>query len=71
MSDVGADAMSAVEWTYRPSEHQLLIGSARSVGLADIDRQEAKDACHECVCGRLAFDSSPPCGHWPQERVAA
>ena len=49
---------------YRFSENQLLIGHARGDGLADQDRQEAKDAAHECPkCGRLPHDRTPVCAH--------
>jgi hypothetical protein len=27
-------------------------------------------ADHECNCGRLPFDRTPPCGCWPQEPAA-
>jgi hypothetical protein len=27
-------------------------------------------ADHECHCGRLPFDRTPPCGCWPQEPAA-
>jgi hypothetical protein len=27
-------------------------------------------ADHECPCGRLPFDRTPPCGCWPQEPAA-
>ena len=27
-------------------------------------------ADHECQCGRLPFDRTPPCGCWPQEPAA-
>jgi hypothetical protein len=27
-------------------------------------------ADHECRCGRLPFDRTPPCGCWPQEQAA-
>ncbi len=55
---------SPFDWTYRFSEHQLLIGSARGVGLADQDSQESKDASWECQHGRLGHDLTPACGCW-------
>jgi hypothetical protein len=45
----------------------LLIGDQRVHG-GHMDRQEAKDAAHECRAhGRLSHDSTPPCGCWPGE----
>lgn len=45
----------------------LIIGDQRIHG-GSMDRQEAKDAAHECLLhGRLSHDPTPPCGCWPGE----
>lgn len=46
---------------------RLIVGDQRIHG-GDMDRQEAKDAAHECRRhGRLSHDPTPACGCWPGE----